>query len=364
MNCRLMKMLNRCELRQLVADSSHAIDAQAEGQPFSVTAWWLAFIDHVAQDTWRYAVPGFEPGRSFLPFYQEEPAWGPWRALTNFYTGQLLLSGIGQAPGGADASSVHAVFAALAGLHPAPTAVELSPLSVQDAERAQRAWRAQGWATRVQPAFGNWYLPCEGLAFDDYMRQRPKHLLNTWRRKRRVFEAGGTHRLEIVQEAALVPAAMDAFEQVYRRSWKPTEASPAFIRAWAHGCAGKGWLRLGLAWVNEVPVAAQFWVIAGGRAHVFKLAYDSAHASLSAGTVLSAHMFRHSLDVDQVHEVDYLSGDDAYKRDWMTQRRQRCTVSACNLRTWRGVALGLRQALASGRNRLRGPAPDIVALAR
>ena len=59
------------------------------------------------------------------------------------------------------------------------------------------------------------------------------------------------------------------------------------------------------------------------RAYIFKLAYDEEYAKWSAGTVLTAHMFRHELDIDRVVEIDYLTGDDPYKGAWMTQRRER-----------------------------------------
>jgi CelD/BcsL family acetyltransferase involved in cellulose biosynthesis len=67
------------------------------------------------------------------------------------------------------------------------------------------------------------------------------------------------------------------------------------------------------------------------------LAYDENQSAWSAGTVLSAHLFQHALDVDRVVEIDYLTGDDAYKSSWMTHRRDRIGLMACNLRSLRGV---------------------------
>jgi CelD/BcsL family acetyltransferase involved in cellulose biosynthesis len=37
--------------------------------------------------------------------------------------------------------------------------------------------------------------------------------------------------------------------------------------------------------------------------------------------------------------VDYLTGDDGYKKDWMSDRRERFGVSALNRRTVKGLAL-------------------------
>jgi CelD/BcsL family acetyltransferase involved in cellulose biosynthesis len=47
---------------------------------------------------------------------------------------------------------------------------------------------------------------------------------------------------------------------------------------------------------------------------------------------------KHVLDQDRVVEVDYLTGDDPYKRCWMTRRRERIGILACNLFTFEGLA--------------------------
>ena len=49
-----------------------------------------------------------------------------------------------------------------------------------------------------------------------------------------------------------------------------------------------------------------------------------------------------TMTVDKVKFVDYLSGDDAYKRDWMSHRRERWGILAFNLRTPRGAIAAAR----------------------
>ena len=98
-----------------------------------------------------------------------------------------------------------------------------------------------------------------------------------------------------------------------------------------------GALRLGIVHVDGEPAAAQLWIVHSGKALIYKLAYDERFGELSVGTILSATLFQHALDVDKVTEVDYLSGDDAYKKDWMSQRRERWGILALNPRTPRGL---------------------------
>jgi CelD/BcsL family acetyltransferase involved in cellulose biosynthesis len=89
-------------------------------------------------------------------------------------------------------------------------------------------------------------------------------------------------------------------------------------------------------------MAAQLWLVVAGKAHIVKLAYDRDYFKTSVGTVLSAALFRHVIDVDRVEEIDYLIGDDRYKQDWMSLRRERRGVIAFNPRTVSGIVLAIR----------------------
>jgi CelD/BcsL family acetyltransferase involved in cellulose biosynthesis len=44
----------------------------------------------------------------------------------------------------------------------------------------------------------------------------------------------------------------------------------------------------------------------------------------------------YAFDVDRVSEVDYLTGDDPYKKQWMSHRRERWGIMAFNPWTLRG----------------------------
>jgi hypothetical protein len=46
----------------------------------------------------------------------------------------------------------------------------------------------------------------------------------------------------------------------------------------------------------------------------------------SPGTLLSAALFQHVIDDDKVTEIDFGTGSDGYKREWMEDMRPRFRI--------------------------------------
>ena len=271
-------------------------------------------------------------------------------AMANFYS-PLYSPAFSRDTTGIDLA---ALIEAVRSAHGRPPSLNFAPLDPQAMSYSvlMDGLRCAGYSVHDYFAHGNWYLPVQGT-WSDYLVSRPGALRSTIARmSKRIAAQGG--RIEIVTAPEEVPRAAAAYERVYARSWKKAEPVPDFMRELMAWAAGRGWLRLGLVWMGEVPVAAQVWIVAHGRAAIYKLAYDEAWGHLAPGTVLSARLMEHAIDVDRVHEVDYLVGDDPYKRDWMTHRRERRGLVAYDLGTWTGRWLAAKAA-ASAWLRLRWP---------
>lgn len=214
-----------------------------------------------------------------------------------------------------------------------------------------RGLAAAGLATQPYFHFGNWYERVAGDSFASYMARRPPALRNTIQRKRRKLERAGRLELRILGQGDDLAGGIGAYERVYAASWKEAEPYPEFLGRLVRDLGRAGAVRLGLAAVDGAPIAAQLWLVAGGRATIFKLAHDERQAELSAGSILTAHMIERAIDAEHVQEIDFGRGDDDYKKSWLAQRREYQGLIACNLRTWRGAAAGLRHVLLA---RLRG----------
>jgi len=217
--------------------------------------------------------------------------------------------------------------------------IDLHPLPYDDTvyEITESALQQAGWITFRYFCFGNWYFPVDCGSYEDYFKALPSALRNTIDRKSRKFYEQNNGRIDLYFDGESLDKAIEDYEKIYRSSWKVQEPFPEFIPGLIRTYANKGHLRLALAYVDGEPAAAQIWIVSHGRAAVYKLAYDEKFSNLSVGTILTDYLMRHVIDVDHVNEVDYLIGDEIYKRDWMSHRRERWGIVAYNPSTIRGI---------------------------
>ncbi|MCG8693278.1 MAG: GNAT family N-acetyltransferase [Minwuiales bacterium] len=275
-------------------------------------------------------------------------------ALSNFYTCRF-------APGLAEGEDPQRLCRLLAdGLRAHPDGVDivnLDSIARDDPlfDTLAEQFSAAGFFTQPYFHFGNWHEPVAGVTFDDYMAGRDAALRNTLRRKHRKLERDFAVDLRIVTQPDDVDAAMDSYDAVYAASWKEPEPYPDFTRGLAHAAAAVGALRLGLCFLDGAPAAAQLWLVAGGQATIFKLAHDERFGKTSVGTVLTAEMARHTLEVDRVAEIDFGRGDDSYKQLWLGQRREMWGLLAFNPATPRGLLAAARHGLLPRLKRLLRP---------
>lgn len=204
------------------------------------------------------------------------------------------------------------------------------------------AFAGKGLTARQYVAFGNWYLDCPGMDFATYFASRRKKLRSTIRSKTNQLARTAAFDIRVVQRLDEVEAAYAEYLDVYNSSWKVPEPYPDFIPNLMRLLAKRGALRLGLLHIDGVPAAAQLWFVHGGVAHIFKLAYRENYAHFSVGSLLQMHMMEYVLDTDHVSVVDFLSGDDEYKANWMSARRERIGLEIINSRSLGGIYLQLR----------------------
>jgi CelD/BcsL family acetyltransferase involved in cellulose biosynthesis len=301
-----------------------------------------------------------------LALHRHGPAavYGPVvGALSTYYSS--LYGPVG-AVGDCSVQACRDALRALRSLGGAADVLDLQPLDREAPwfSAMISALAAEGYVSDPYFCFGNWHLPCAGLSFQAYHAELPSRVRNTIQRHRKKLDKNGPWSIELHREpGAAMEQAIDGFVQVYKRSWKVPEPFPGFVPGLCRMAAREGWLRLGLLKVGGAPAAAQLWLVRDGKAMIYKLAYDQAYSTFSPGSVLSAEIFRSMLDDEHVVDIDYLTGDDRYKQDWMRQRRERYGIVAFRRNSLRGLLSLAKHRLGQWRRAYRSrrappPGPD------
>jgi len=348
-------------LRALLEQQGVAPLTPDDADVFGTLAWFdnlaACGLDRSTQDPARYQLwlldNGATGAKVCLPLLLGQQLTG----LSNYYSSlyaPLVWSGAcADAPDAGAEQVLWQTFAQAMRSHPARWPVlKFDPLETQGGFFAgfESALRQAGYQVGRYFCFGNWYLQVAGRSFAEYQHSLPSALRHSITRGRRRLDKQGAWRIDIQQQPdGTLDAAIDDFVAVYQRSWKGPEPKAQFVPALARMAAAQGWLRLGVLRLDGQAIAAQLWLVKGGKASIFKLAYVTGFERFSVGSVLTAALMQHVIDLDQVQEVDYLTGDDVYKRDWMSHRRERWGLVAFDWRTpaglWGGAKHWLGQQL-------------------
>jgi hypothetical protein len=169
----------------------------------------------------------------------------------------------------------------------------------------------------------NWIYRLQGQSYAEYMAARPAQLRNTIARKKRKLEREHGYEIRLFTGDEVLRGMPDYYA-VYHASWKQDEIrNAAFQDCFVEKFSRAGWSRLAILYIKGRPIAAQLWFVHNDKASIFRLAYDKAWREYSPGSILTSFLMEYVIDTDRVNEIDFLAGNDAYKQDWMSERRER-----------------------------------------
>jgi len=305
------------------------LDRAAQGELFDRLEWFRATWEHVSPGTRPLIVRAVsEKAQAWLFFARQ--ADGSLAALASWYTLAFRPVFTGNPD---EAVRLRLLTAIAKRLRGRVGHIALRPVPVEDgtADLLLTAFRRAGWGATRSAATVNWIADVADMDFATYWAMRPGQVRSTVSRK------GPKTGLEVEIFDHFDEVAWDAYEAVYAVSWKPEEGSPAFVRAMAEREGAAGTLRLGIGRIAGEPVAAQFWTVENGTAIIHKLAYAEAAVEKSPGTLLSHAMFRRAIEQDRVARIDYGTGNDGYKAQWMDRARPLERIDLFNLRRPAGL---------------------------
>lgn len=200
----------------------------------------------------------------------------------------------------------------------------LEPISEEDDDinELQQALESSGLSCALYARFFNWFQLLNGQTFAEYMLDRPSRVRNTIARKQRKLAREQDYEIRL-HSGKDVPQAMADFNAVYQSSWKKKEPFEDVVKGLVECFSSLAWIRLVILYIDGKPVATQLWFVVHKKASIFKLAYDEKWQEYSPGSILTQYLMEYVIDTDKVEEIDFLTGNDRYKQDWMMGRRRR-----------------------------------------
>jgi CelD/BcsL family acetyltransferase involved in cellulose biosynthesis len=172
--------------------------------------------------------------------------------------------------------------------------------------------------------FHNCYLDNITYSGKEFFNNRPKVIRKDIPYCQRRLGKMGHLEFKLVDNDTTIDRYMDYYYEVYSNSWQQSEdVGPSFHRDLAKLAAHKGTLRLGFLFLDNAPIASQFWLVSNKTAYILKTVYDQKLSKFSPGKILTLQMFMNVIDIDKVAQIDFLYGDDPYKKDWVHNTRAR-----------------------------------------
>jgi len=164
---------------------------------------------------------------------------------------------------------------------------------------------------------------------DAYLAARPGAVRSTVTRSRKRFERDGVQVRTVGPDG--VGAALDALAELHDERWS---TGSTFLRAWTRfRAAALDGARRGEVVLHELVdadgqvVASELDLIVGDRVGFYQAGRRTEREWRGCGSVVRAAAVRHAAD-SGASEYDLLRGDESYKQDWATGRREVVRVTA------------------------------------
>jgi hypothetical protein len=341
-----MPVYRNPNFRRLPCSFAHVFESSSPDSFFALPRWYDLMARHgVPEGTEILGYTDKRPGSTTALLMQAATSEGR-HVLGSLANAHSLEHGILYAPSTDLEEALARIVSEILAERPQWDCITLAELDPREPRypALTAALREAGLLVECTFSSGTWYEETVNLSFADYVAARPSELRNTWIRKRRKLVR--SHRLTksfFDDDLTDLDRAIADYEAVYAASWKPAELFPGFVPALIRLLGELGALRLGIYYIDAVPMAVQFWIVWNRRAVICKLAHDKRFDGTSLGTLLTMDMFERVLGADRPHEISFGRGDDRYKRLWLPKRRERWGIVAANPRTFRGLRLGVRR---------------------
>jgi len=183
--------------------------------------------------------------------------------------------------------------------------------------------------------FNYYYINGINYSGEDYLKKRSKKLRENLRRRKRNLEKKGKVEFNILKNPEDIDHCFSLHYKVRDKSWKSKDINAEFLKDFAKLAGTKKWLRFGFALFDGDPIASQIRIVCNNISYFVSTVYDASYNEYSPGSILISEMIKYLIDIDKVIEMDYLYGDERYKKEWLDQKGERKGIYVFN-RNYKG----------------------------
>jgi CelD/BcsL family acetyltransferase involved in cellulose biosynthesis len=161
--------------------------------------------------------------------------------------------------------------------------------------------------------------------FESYLGMLGKSLRYDVRKLEKSLFTEGRAKIEWTTEESL-PLGLEILFEQHRKRWRKRMLPGAFIgkaqsfhHAWGKLAIKQDWLRVGILYLDGIPIGAIYGMAMGDAVFFYQAGFDPVYKAVSPGTLLVGNFIRRSIEEGR-KEFDFLRGDEPYKRRWKPQR--------------------------------------------
>ena len=187
---------------------------------------------------------------------------------------------------------------------------------------------SEGWVAAVEPAGVCPVITLAGHTWDSYLATLGSAHRANVRRRLRALGQQFQMRFELVTSESERRHALEALGAFHKRRFRADGGSTAFLtpalRAFQDDATrralDKGWLRMYVLWLNDVPAGVMYGFSYNRQFFFYQHGHDDRYARHSVGLVLMALTIRAAID-EGAQSFDLLWGTEPYKWLWTRQTR-------------------------------------------
>ncbi len=206
---------------------------------------------------------------------------------------------------------------------------------------------------------GNLYEDTSHLDFENYLNKRSSRVKKSLKQVNRI-EKKHSFRFEMLTESKDTERAISILDSVSKKSWKEEDYFKKFFAELLHVSAAEGSMRVGVLYIDDKAVAADFAIITGNSAVGMKAVYDLDFSKYSLGSILHLYTIKYFIEKDFINNISFGLFDDDYKKHWCSQRRELWGIVAFNTNTLWGTCGYICYSLIQTKEKLKLPLKSAI----